>query len=126
MAQEMPVRSLGRIESGIAQGIDVLTRPTKHGRIDPSKDEYRDPRRLKKDTNPRNRGSKWLVNISENEEFTLIRQVLEENQVTLGGPKHSYRSHRQPQPIGISDGEYVHTVEVQFDGRYAHGYPREP
>jgi hypothetical protein len=79
---------------------------------------------LRKSTGAYNRGSKWII--PEPEQFDLVRQVLELHNVRLGDPSGKFQSQPQERPVGVSDGQFVHSVEVRFDGRNAHGYPCKP
>lgn len=119
----MQVRWLGVIRGGVSDGIQVIDSP-KHRGFNPSR--YHDPWELQRDTDPLDRGSKWLPTVSDQERFELIRQVLEAHRARLNGPRGVYRSEPQPRPVGVSRGRPVHSVEVRFDGRQAHGYPCDP
>lgn len=99
-------------------------RGRKPRRIDPS--TYPDKRRLRADSSPSGRGSKWLKDVSPDAEFEIVRQVLEQHRVRVGDPKRTLRSDPQPISVGVSNGEFVQSVEVKFDGRNAHGYPCLP
>ena len=112
-----------RIQGGVSDGIIVDDHP-KHRGID--YDKYTDPDRLRIDTDPRDRGSKWLVAVTLEERYEIIRQTLENHEVKLGDSRRTFRSIQQPNSIGVSNGKLVNTVEVRFDGRRAHGYPCGP
>lgn len=112
-----------RIPSGVSSGIEIHDHP-KHWAIDPEK--YQNPRQLKRMTDPYGRGSKWLPHVTREQRFTFVRQVLEAAGVALDGPPGTYSATVSDEPIGISDGVRVRSVEVQFYGRYAHGYPCAP
>lgn len=77
-----------------------------------------------KATRPYDRGSQWVI--SEQEQFDLILQVLELSGVRLGDPGGKFQGPPQDQPVGVSDGQLVDSVEVRFDGRNAHGYACKP
>ena len=109
-----------QIQEGVSLGIIIQHHP-KHRIINPANYTRDD---LVKATQPYDRGSQWVV--SEQEQFELIRQVLELHNVQLGDPPGKFRGQQQDEPVGVSGGKFVHTVEVRFDGRYAHGYPCEP
>lgn len=118
----MPSRSLGIIPDGPCAGIEVIDL-SKHRGIDPAK--YTGPHRLRVDTDPYGRGSKWLATMTDEMHFDLVKRVLEAGAATLGGPKRVYRL-TVDQSVGVTAGHLVSSVEVRFDGRYAHGYPGPP
>jgi hypothetical protein len=121
MSSDVPQQE---ILDGVSRGIVILWHP-KHREIDPTK--YSDRERLRIDTSSRNRGSKWLYTVSREQQFQLIRQVLESHGARLHGPRRVYSGGPYEDPIGICNGAYVRSIEVEFlDGRYAHGYPCEP
>src|SRR5687768_1334886 len=119
----MQPRSLGLIQAGVSTGIEIL-QYRKHGRVDPS--EYASAALLRRDTNPRGRGSKWLHTISEQEEFDLVVAVLESHGIVLGAMRGQFKGAPRANAVGVSNGNLVHSVQVEFDGRYAHGFPSEP
>lgn len=106
----MQVRSLGVIPAGTAQGIEILDHP-KHGTIDPAR--FSNPQRLRAATDHRS-GSKWLPDISAQNRFDMIRQILEAGGAQLHGPSRTYHSGKLPQPVGISNGNFVSRIEVEF------------
>jgi len=118
----MPTRLLGVIQNGVAAGIRVVAYEPRHHYIDP--DEY-SSKELRWRTSPR-WGSKWLKGLTDEDQLALVTHVLEENGVRLHDRAGPYRGRPQPRPVGLTDGELVHTVEVQFDGGTAHGYPCPP
>ena len=109
-----------QIQEGAPSGIIIQHHP-KHGIIDPANYTHH---QLVKATGPYDRGSQWVV--SEQEQFDLIRQVLELHNVRLGDPAGKFQGQPQDKPVGVSNGKFVHTVEVRFNGRYVHGYPCDP
>lgn len=114
-------RVLGQFSGGSLDGI-VVVDPMKHWPIDPSKYTTR---QLEIHTDPLGAGSKWLVGVSPEERLRLVREVLEYNNACFG-QRGRFLGPRQSDPIGVSHGHRVHTVEVRLDGRYAHGYPSPP
>lgn len=111
-----------RIVGGVSDGVTVVDLP-KHRPIDPSRYS---PREVQVLTQSLGKGSKWLLSVSEQEQFDLIREVLERNGVRLGDPRGVYRGKVESRAVGVSDGQLVSTIEVRFDGNYAHGYPCPP
>lgn len=111
------------IVGGCASGIEIQESP-KHRGIDPAK--FKDAKRLQIETDPYGRGSKWLASISFDQQVRMIQDVLEANGVQYGDPNQKYIDGPYPDAIGVSNGRFVHSIEVRFYGRCAHGYPREP
>ena len=105
----------------MSHGIEIVD-PRKHWPIDPTK--Y-DPRELEDRTDPEGWGSKWLAGITPQDRFEMIKRVLEDNGACLGVPG-TYAGAPGRVSIGVSGGQFVRTIEVRFDGRYAHGYPCPP
>jgi hypothetical protein len=124
MAQWDP-KILGIISTGVSRGIEVVDF-RKHWGIDP---RNHTPEQLQRMTDPLGRGSKWLVSLSGDAKFEMIRQVIEMNgaSVSLAGQPRIYRSNVQRTAVGMSNGRLVASFEVRFDGRrYAHAYPCDP
>jgi hypothetical protein len=117
----VPTRHLGKISAGSAAGIEVV-HLAKHAGVDP--DRYTGANRLRIDTDPFGRGSKWLDTITDAEHFDLVRRVLEGAGAQLG-TRGIYRMTFEHH-VGVTGGRLVSTLEVRFDGRYAHGYPCPP
>jgi hypothetical protein len=121
------IRPLGTVSEGPSRGIQIVANEPKHGSIEP--EDYLDWEDLRKQTSSRDRGSKWLKSVSDDEQRRLVQDVLELYGLQRQDqpPKRkTYRGELLDRTIGVTDGLEAKRVEVQFDGRQAHGYPSYP